>query len=210
MANPLRPSSHGRASTLLLSLMLLGLWHGGAGASDTASDEQAAHTLSVAPLDQPVYPADRPSWIDDPPQLGGEGDEVWPVHSLLRPTAEEARESLQVQMQGAAAAYAEQFLGARRAGRLGESALRHWELDEIASEDRYSGTVKVGEQTMYEEAVRLRFDEPYRQHLAAAWQEREVGRRLSFMGITGGAGLCVLLAGTGFIRRMSRPVRGTA
>lgn len=210
MANPLHLSSRGGGLRLLLSLVLLGLWHGGASAEETASKDQPAHALSVAPLDQPVYPEDRPQWIDDPPQLGGEGDEVWPVQSLLRATPEEARESLRVQMQGAAAAYAEQFLGDERAHLLGDSALWHWELDEIPAHDRYSGTVKVGEQTIYEEAVRLRFDEPYRQHMAAAWQEREVGRRLSFMGMAGGAGLCVLLAGTGLIRRMSQPGRGAA
>lgn len=210
MANALRQSGRVGALRLLLSLVVLGVWHGSAGADDAAREEQKARALSVAPLDQPIYPEDRPRWIDDPPQLGGEGNEVWPVQSLLRATPEEARESLRVQMQGAAAAYSEQFLGDQRAGLLGDAVPRRWELDEVPAEDRYSGTVKVGDQTLYEEAVRLRFDEPYRQQLAAAWQEQEVERRLSFMGIAGGAALCVLLAGTGLVRRMSRPGRGVA
>lgn len=210
MAYSMRPCCRGGVGRLLFSLALLGFWYGGAGADDAVGEAKAAHVLSVAPLDQAVYPDDRPQWIEEPPEISGEGDEVWPVQSSLRPTAEEARESLEVQIHGAAAAYAEQFLGESRARLLDDAALRRWDLAEVAAEDRYAGTARVGDQTLYEEAVRLRFDEPYRQHLAAAWQQREAGRRLSFMGVVGGAGLCVLLAGTGLIRRMARPRPGTA
>ncbi|WP_164101517.1 hypothetical protein [Candidatus Laterigemmans baculatus] len=228
-----RSTTRAPARVALAALALL-VFLGSAAASSAAASDGAAEPLepsaaktaepkateprplSVAPLNQVTYPEDRPEWVDAPPSLGsfragdlGEGSEagavdVWPVKSLLRPTAEEARESLEVQIQGAAAAYAERFLGTDRAQQLPPSVPLVPELETLPAADRYAGTATLGDQTVYEEAARLRFDEAYRQRLAKQWQQAEVGSRLKWLGVAGGGGLVVLLSATGLVRRTAR------
>lgn len=159
--------------------------------------------LSVAPLDHIEYQVAPPQWINDSPQLDGEVA-VWPVRSQLSDSEEEAKYSLQVQIQGAVAAYAEHFLGDERARVLGNDAALAVDLDSLPESDRFIGIAKRGGLTYHEQAARLRFDEKFRKRLATAWQEREVEQRLSVVGLTGGAGLLVLLAGTGIVRRVAR------
>ena len=176
---------------------------GAIAASDAATGADEPRKLSVPPLGHAQYPEDRPSWVDEAPELEGEMA-VWPVKSLLLPSAEEARESVLVQVEGAVAAYAEQVLGEEKAGLLTHHDLEHIVIDSLPAEDVYTGTAKLGDATVYEHAVRLRFDEAYRRRLAANWQEQEVTQRLRLVGVAGGVGLCLLLAGTGLTRRIAR------
>lgn len=223
------PVSPPTARVMVVALTLLALpfglsassFAGDPSAGEPAAENPAAenpgagepHPLSVAPLSQVTYPADRPEWVDAPPTLAGSIDsgvghsgavDVWTVKSLLRPSAAEARESLQVQMQGATAAYAEQFLGSERAQRLSKSVPLAPELEMVPAEDHYAGTAVLGDQTVYEEAVRLRFDEAYRQRLAAEWRQAEVGSRLKWLGVAGTGGFVLLLSATGLVRRTAR------
>ncbi len=162
--------------------------------------------LSVAPLDHAQYKTAPPAWVDASAELDG-AVSVWPVKSLRCDSREAAAESLRVQVRGAVAAYAEYFLGDDRAQVLGDSPLLNINIDDLPSQDRYHGTAEMGGQLVFEEAARLRFDETFRRKLASAWQQREVEHRLSAVGVAGGAGLCLLLAGTGIVRRISRVKR---
>lgn len=174
-------------------------------ASATADDvipSGEPHPLSVAPLNEVAFPESRPEWLNAAPSADGDV-EVWPVTSLLRPTAEEARESLRLQMRGAVFAYAEQVLGAERVARLASLDQLSPEIELLPLEDRYAGTALLGDQTVYEEAVRLRFDERYRRELGAVWRQAEVRRRLLFLGVAGGGVFCLLLPVTGVVRRMA-------
>ena len=173
-------------------------------AAPTTSEAAPSPTpLSVAPLDHVDYTTAPPDWVDDAPQLDGDVA-VWPVRSLLSDSESEARYSLEIQMRGALAAYAEYFLGDERARVLGNSPSLFVDLDSLPETDRYAGTAKLGGQTVFEQAARLRFDEKFRRRLANAWREREVEQRLSVVGIASGAGLLLLLAGTGLVRRVAR------
>jgi hypothetical protein len=172
--------------------------------ASAVDDKSGATTaLSVAPLDQPTYPEDRPAWIDQVPDLDDDPI-IWPVKSLLRSSAEEAVESLQVQVNGAMAAYAEQLLGPEAADAMGNHPLVSVDIDSFDGIDRYSGTATLGESTMYEEAARLRLDKRYEKELKRASQERVVGNRLAAIGFIGGGSLCLLLTGTGIARRFAR------
>jgi hypothetical protein len=171
-------------------------------------NQAGSGSLSVNPESDAVYPETRPDWVDGTPDLNAK-PVVWPIKSLLRATPEEARESLQVQARGVMAAYAElvmesQGLEGKDTERLLASYLKEVELDLLPAEDRYSGTAQVGEETVYEEAARLRFDEKFGRRLVRAWKEDEVEHRLGILGVAGGAGLCLLLAGTGLVRRIAR------
>jgi hypothetical protein len=175
-------------------------------ATDPVSEpepETGPMPLSVAPLDHVEYQVAPPQWISESPQLDGEVA-VWPVRSQLCDSEEEAKYSLQIQVQGAVAAYAEHFLGDERARVLGNDVALSVDLDSLPESDRFIGTAQRGGQTYHEQAVRLRFDEKYRKRLASAWQEREVEQRLSVVGLASGAGLLVLIAGTGIVRRVAK------
>jgi hypothetical protein len=172
----------------------------------TPTDRDADATgrpLSVPPLDHAEYPEERPEWIDQTPDLDAEVV-IWPVKSLLQPTPRAAEESLQLQVRGAVAAYAEHVLGEQRAEAMDFLPGFDGNLDELPAEDYYAGTATVGEEMVYEAAARLRFDEEHRQRLRTAWKEHEVATRLWTLGVAGGGGLCLLLAGTGLTRRFAR------
>jgi flagellar biosynthesis GTPase FlhF len=174
-------------------------------AADTAAAALAIQPrpLSVAPMNQPIYPADRPSWIDGSPDL--ENDPVvWPVKSLLRSSPEEAAESLNVQVRGALEAYAEHLLGPEAASQLAGHAMLSLESDWVTQADRYRGQAERGQETVYEEAVLLRIDDRLNRRLRTAWKEHQTSERLGVVGAVSGASLCLLLAGTGVMRRISR------
>lgn len=172
--------------------------------------------LSVDPTGDLVYPDDRPAWLDQAPTLDDK-PAVWPVKSLLCESPEKARESLEIQVQGAMAAYAELALrelvgddevNAGAADRLIGSKLLAVDLDSNSLE-HYAGTVEDGGATRYEEAVKLTFDQKFDRRLVRAWKEHEVEGRLTTLGFAGGAGLCLLMAGTGVVRRISRRTQAT-
>ncbi len=176
--------------------------------SSQNGDSSSPRTLSVAPLDHAQYPDDRPEWLEMAPDLDA-SLVVWPVKSLLLPSKAEARESLELQIRGAVAAYADHVLGSERADLLNQAETEQMLSEQVLVEslpftDRYEGTAKLGDETVYEQAVRLRFDEKYRQRLLATWQNRELAERLEAVGVAGGVGLCLLLAGTGITRRIAR------
>lgn len=170
-------------------------------ATDDQSDDKAP--LSVAPLDQPTYSDDRPEWVDQIADLDSDPI-VWPVKSLLRASAEEAAESLQIQLNGAMAAYAEQLLGPEAADALVDHPLLGVDIDSFDGIDRYSGTATLGESTMYEEAARLRLDKRFEKELKRASKEVVVGNRLAGLGFISAGTICLLLAGTGIVRRIAR------
>lgn len=173
-------------------------------------------SLSVDPTGDIVYPAGRPEWLDQSP-TPDDKPAVWPIKSLLSSSPEKAQESLEIQVQGAMAAYAElalkQMLGDEAvangsADRLIGSRLLQVDLDSGVV-DRYSGTVKVGGVTRYEEAARLTFDKKFDRRLERAWKAEEVEGRLGTLGVVGGVGVCLLMAGTGLVRRIARKHNNT-
>lgn len=172
---------------------------------------QGTGSLSVDPTGDMVYPAGRPDWVDQGPSPDNKPT-VWPIKSLLSVSPEKAKESLEIQVQGAMAAYAELALKQRlgdeaisdgAADRLIGSKLLEVNLDS-GSVRRYSGTVEVDGVTVYEEAAELTFDEKFDRRLERAWKAEEVEDRLGVLGVVGGTGLCLLMAGTGLVRRIAR------
>lgn len=170
--------------------------------SDAAQPDQP-QALSVPPLNEAFYPDSRPEWMEQAPEFNKSVD-VWPVKSLLRPTAEEASESLAFQVQGAVAAYAEHVINDARAAALSSHPEFEIDLAKLPAGDRYVGTATIGTETVYEEGAILRFDDAFRQKLQVAWREQAIQGRLQALGVAGGAGFLLLLAGTGIARRVAR------
>jgi hypothetical protein len=137
--------------------------------------------LSVAPSDYREYPKDRPDWIDAAPSLTGVPHR-WPVASAPCRTEDLAEESLEVNLRAAVETYVETVTGEAEAGvivKLDDD----WIEKHRDKSQRYEGTIKEGDETLFEEATVLVFtpeDQNYIKHL---WQQHHVTQRLGALGI---------------------------
>lgn len=173
-----------------------------------------AHELSVAPNTYPVYPDNRPVWVDHPgPE--DEGDAVrWTIASIPMSSRDASEAALRIQMRDALARYAKQAFGADVSispAALSDEWIEKYLVDPTR---RYSGTFETTDGLMYEDAVQLVFDRGVQPELRKAVQqvqteirERVLQQRLGRLGALGGiallgmAGLSVVMRGASHLGR---------
>lgn len=160
--------------------------------------------LSVAPLQQTVFPDDRPAWIEADPDLTGQVHR-WPVVSLPALTEEASQHSLEVQSLVAVEAYLEQYLAGYSVNRHGalfdqEYVQRHL----LDGDQHYHGRVTTSSGPMHEHAVQLRFDPDFRREAEARFQNIELEARLVMLAVLGGGSLVVLLGVSTLLKMVAR------
>ena len=159
--------------------------------------------LSIQPLDQKTYPKDRPEWIDALPQFDEESLAIadWPVTSGPTVTAEIASEVLEAQIHGAFEAYAERILGREAAMEfLGEA---HFSFEDNVVE-QYEGAFQLGNETVYEAAALLKFDERDAAMLQKAWMAWQREKRMPWLLSGVGALFAFCTMGTLISRRLAK------
>lgn len=159
--------------------------------------------LSIQPLDQKTYPKDRPEWIDALPEFDEESYAIarWPVTSGPTVTAEAASQVLEMQMHGAFEAYAERILGREVAMELlGEAHLAY----EFSVVEQYEGALQLGNETVYEAAALLEFDERDAAILEDAWMARQREKRMPWLLSGVGALFAFCTMGTLISRRLAK------
>ena len=161
------------------------------------SDGHVLPELSVEPLRFPIYPEDRPAWIDEPPR-SEEGERLWPVVSVPCLDRERCHESLRTQVEIALGLFAEETFGR---GECSFSLPAGW-VDEALADRvrRYEGKLETSDGEMFEAAALLRFDDDFRARLHRVWKDQQVAHRLAGLGLLGG-GSFVLLLGLSFLLR---------
>lgn len=175
-----------------------------AAAESTAADVAETETtseLSVAPLDHVVYPADRPSWLDQLPSIGGDVDSIV-VISEPALSVETAAEELRWMQRAAIATYVSQLVD--EPGQFDVFAPDDETIDRDLVARRYDGPVTIGDETHYESATELRFDVDQRKRIDDAWKNAEVGRRLKAFGGLASLALVTLFCTGGLIGVVSR------
>jgi hypothetical protein len=172
--------------------------------------KSSAVELSVAPSDYREYPKDRPSWIDAPPSLTGIPHR-WSVASAPCRTEQLAEESLAVNLRAAVETYVENITGEADAEmfvKLDDA----WIQQHRDKSKQYQGTIKEGDETLFEVATVLVFgpeDQDYIRHL---WHQHQVSQRLAALGILSTGVVAALVssaAGLSIVtRRAERRVTG--
>lgn len=171
--------------------------------ADQGNGKQAPTELSVAPLAFPSYPADRPHWIDQAPELGG-AVHRWPVVSVPSLSPERCRENLREQTEIAIAAYASHLCDQDPRGDVvTRFHIRNAWVQAVLenAERRYLGTVETSDGEMHEEAALLRFDEAFQEVLHNEWRNQQVRRRLTGLGLLGGGSMALLVGFSVVLRR---------
>ncbi|MFG0260956.1 MAG: hypothetical protein ACF788_00995, partial [Novipirellula sp. JB048] len=170
--------------------------------SENQGHENTAITeLSVAPLDQFDYPAGRPEWLAELPELDGEVHH-WVVLSSPAETREQSVEELERLQQAALTRYIEGRTESQTADEILAIIDRGFEERWIS--DRYAGKVQQGDTVLYEDAAKLTFDQRLQDEIAYAWKRIQVRDRLAATGVLVAGGLGCLIIGcvvSGFLGR---------
>lgn len=169
-----------------------------------AHDPRAAAELSVAPLDHLEYPKDRPKWLGNKPDFGGDVPTIVVV-SEPGETPQESLETLKWMQRAAIATYVSRLTDSP--GDFDLIPISDQVIEEELVSRRYSGKLIQGDGTKYEHAVELRFSKSFQREIHAAWKNVEVGRRLSALGGLASVGFVMLIASSGFVGILSRRVR---
>ncbi len=153
--------------------------------------------LSVAPLTHTEYAESRPSWIDQAPTRDDD-DDLLSVSSVPCRDEKLCDEALKVAMRAATETYAESLTGNDQT----ESWLRlddQWINERRDSKKQYHGPVTIGNETFYESATVLRFDEEDRQEILKQWEQLQVSQRLVGLGIVGTLAVAALIGSTALL-----------
>ncbi|TWT80030.1 hypothetical protein CA13_14420 [Planctomycetes bacterium CA13] len=167
-------------------------------------EESKSVELSVAPLDQIIFPSDRPQWLDNVPQLD---DSVhnWVVVSSPSDTFEASEQNLRLMQRAAVLTYIQRLVNAGRNFDF-FTITNEW-IDEKLVRKSYHGEVTQGDTVLFEHATELEFDEPTRQEIHRAWKQVQISDRLGIMGLTVGGGFCLLVLASAVTGMLSRRVK---
>lgn len=159
-------------------------------ASD-AKDKPATSELSVPPSNHREFPEDRPAWIDEIPSRQGDIDR-WPVTSTPCRSESLCGESLKVSMRATVETYIESITGVEQSSSV-VTFDDQW-IEAHRDQDRfYLGTIKAGDELMYESATVLRFDSEDRHFIEQRWRAHQVGQRLAILGAMSGLSVAALV-----------------
>jgi len=163
---------------------------------DAAVDENAAKStgtteLSVAPSSHREFPEERPSWVDEAPSVTGEVHR-WPVTSSRCSAESLCDEGLKVSMRAAVETYVETITGDETSSKV-VTLTDDWIENRRDKSKQYLGTVKLGDELMYEAATVLVFDADDQKMIKRLWRQNQVSQRLAVLGILSGGVVSVFV-----------------
>jgi len=172
-----------------------------------ASETEAKSTeLSVVPLDQTVYPSNRPDWIDHVPDddASTDDDETMVVTSSPSETIQESLEELRLMKRAVAINTIESLVP--RGQEFKSNLLDDDWIDQWLVSRTYEGKVTQGDMVLHEHAAELVFDEEARHEIHELWKRSQVNDRLGLLGLAGFGGLCLLVVSSIATSYLSRRV----
>jgi hypothetical protein len=145
----------------------------------TSYADDSPKELSVPPLTEPEYPADRPEWIGESPNFEGRIHR-WAICSTPSMTVEGAREDLLEQARATVAVYVREQMEDQLHGALdGLKMSEAWLVRNLFDEGHhYRGKVKLADAEFHEEAVDLVFMPEFRDDLRHRLREVELSLRM--------------------------------
>ena len=140
--------------------------------------------LSVPPLDHVVYPDDRPRWL-----ATSASDRAVVVSSDLEDNAESSRRAAESAIAGAVGMLAYRWIDEVPADfdPIGDD-----DIDDYVSK-RYTGTVKVGDETRYETSLLIELDDEDVNRIQRRARSTEVLHRIAAAGVVVAGGLMSLM-----------------
>ena len=149
---------------------------------DAAGDGEAKTStvtteLSVAPSSHREFPEERPSWVDEAPRMTGDVHR-WPVTSSPCSAESLCDEGLKVSMRAAVETYIESITGDETSSEV-VTLSDDWIEHRRDKSKQYLGTVKNGDEVMYEAATVLVFDADDQKMIKRLWRQNQVGQRLA-------------------------------
>ncbi len=169
--------------------------------SGTKSSLHEPAKLSVPPLDHVEYPADRPKWVSDTPQLS-ETNHTWVVVTPACDSMVVAEESLHELARAAVGFYVEQ-LTALSPETIAFPIDDEW-IDRALVSKRYSGELIEGSVSRYEAAIQLRFSPEVQAEIREAAANLEVRERLGAIGLIIAGLFSALMVGSGVLGGLNR------
>ncbi|QDS91256.1 hypothetical protein EC9_54800 [Rosistilla ulvae] len=166
--------------------------------AEPRDDDSQPHELSTAPQDYPIYPEDRPMWVDQPDKIGDDWAELV-VQSVPSLSADSSRESLLQQQKIALIAYIDQALGFPGAGEKIVVPAEQIASGLVDPDRTYNGKLTTSTGEMFQHASVLVLDDDFHSQITQQWQSLEVAQRLKGLGVlaalalVGLSGLTVLL-----------------
>lgn len=159
--------------------------------------------LSVKPLDQIDYPADRPSWLEDEGVF--DDDENARIVIVTSPfeTTELCLDELEVRQKVEVDAFIDSLTESDRFDF--RPVNKDW-IEERLITNSYSGTLEQGGMEMYEQAVELTFTPEIKSEIEAAWKKEVVKERLGVMAFLTFVGTSLLVCLSMFLCMLSRRV----
>jgi len=155
-------------------------------AADDGDDTKPSGSteLSVAPSSHQEFPKERPSWVDEAPSLTGNVHR-WPVTSS--PCSDESlcAIGLKVSMRAAVETYIESITADETSSEV-VTLTDDWIESRRDKSKQYLGTVKTGDEVMYEAATVLVFDSDDQKLIKQLWRQNQVSQRLAVLGILSG------------------------
>jgi hypothetical protein len=178
-------------TALLVAFLVTNLHVCDAAVDGDATKPTAATELSVAPSSHQEFPEERPAWVDEAPSLDGDVHR-WAVTSSPCSTESLCHEGLKVSMRAAVETYIESITGDASGSEVVKVS-DDWIEDRRDPSKRYLGTVKSGDEVMYEAATVLVFDAHDQKMIMKMWRQNQVGQRLAVLGLLSGGVVSVFV-----------------
>ncbi len=177
---------------LFIALVSFGSWVSVA-TTLAASDDVAkpATPLSVPPSSHQEYPSQRPEWVANTPDLSG-AVHVWPVTSTPCSTEALCNDSLRVQLRAALETYVETLTGDEESSGVVQID-DDWIDAHRDPTKHYLGTIKRGDEELFESATVLRFDKADQQMIKSQWHRQQVGQRIAIVSVLGASTVAMLV-----------------
>lgn len=180
-------------------------------AVETNTTKPVSTELSVKPLDQIDYPADRPSWLEDE----NENDEFLEGEDTRVIVVTDPSETLQLcldKLEASQKVEVDKFVKSITKSDSFDFHLvnKDW-IEERLVTNSYGGTLEQGGMEMYEQAVELTFTPEIEQEIKSAWNEIKLARekevvkdRLGVMAFLTFVGTTLLVCLSMFLCMLSR------
>ncbi len=170
-------------------------------ASKTSSDEKATE-LSAPPLMHVEYSSDRPSWLDQDPDLESR-THTWVVVTEPADTFDESTDRLAIAKRAAVSEYISELTASTDVDFYPVND--KWIESQLVV-DSYSGQLTQGGEPMFEQAVMLEFTPRNQQEILAAWKNIQVRERLGSLGVLVFFGLVLLISTSWLLGMVGRRV----
>ena len=168
------------------------------------ADDESPMELSVAPLDYVQYPSTRPDWVSEADDTESR---IHTVVVVTRPcdSYEECGAELNLFRKAAIRNYIRALC---KSDIIDFYPIEDQWIEKHLVIDEYEGEVTVGDDKLFEQAIRMEFTPRVRDEIQLAWKNVQVGERLGGLGFLvaiGSVGLFCssVLLGT-FSRRFER------